>query len=128
MLETDRRVLGNLSEPASMPVLVGALMSDKHSPFDIAEGYPSVQEDVEKILTKLVRRGLVVSLGSHADATSLLRAVALDDKAIDLPDAKAEALKSRLQSGRDIRLHVGALFVMSKAGFDALHEPLPEPA
>lgn len=126
MLETDRRVLGNLSEPASLPVVVSALMRDKHSPFDIAEGYASVEEDVEKILGKLVRRGHVVALGKHADAKSMLRATA-ESNAIDLPDAKAQALVSRLESGRDIRLHIGGLFVMSKSGFEALHEPLPEP-
>lgn len=126
MLESDRRVLGNLSEPVSIPLLVGALMRDANSPFDATEGYESVQEDVCKILAKLVRRGLVVELGRHSEAKSMLVALRDSDDAIALAKPKVEALKSRLESGRDIRLHVGELYIMSRTGFDALHAPLDE--
>lgn len=130
MLESDRRVLGNLSEPVSMPILVTRLMRDAHSPFDRTEGYASVEEDVRKVLDKLVRRGLALDLGRHSDARSMVLALRGHDDAITLPDAKIEALASRLDSGADIRLTAGELYVMSNAGFDALHAPLPlsEPA
>lgn len=128
MLELDRRVLCNLSEPASCHHLVTVLMKDPHSPFDVTEGFASVEEDVAKVLDKLVRRQLVVPLGQHPDSKSMLRAVRETTEALDVPKAKAESLAERIDARRDIRLRTGELYIMSKAGFEALHAALEEVA
>lgn len=125
MLETDRRVLANLSEPVSLMHLTDVFMKSAHGPFDVREGYASVEEDVAKVLDKLVRQGLATNLGEVTDTGGLQHAVN-QGETIDWPDSKRERLVERMESGRDVRhRHPGGLFMMSPSGFEALHAPLP---
>jgi hypothetical protein len=120
LTEADRRLLGNLSEPRSVPTLTRILRADANAPFDDTASFDEVRDQVANALDGLLHRRYVVELGSHSTAKSMLRAVDADEDAIAIPKVKAEALASRLESGRDGRLDTGPLVILSKRGLAAL--------
>jgi hypothetical protein len=122
--ETRRRLIGNLSEPRSLPNLTRVLRADAHGPFDERVAFEESRADIERELERALLDGQVIEVGSYSAGTAAVRAVQEHDLTIDIPEGKAERLVERLDSPRDSRLDTGVLYVLSKAGFDALHAPL----
>lgn len=118
--ESDRRILAHLSEPRSISNLTRVLCSDQHAPFDDGQGFEAVRDTVGVLVDRLVDEERIVALGTRLDAKAALSAVAAADTAIDLPKVKADALRRRLESGRDGRLDTGPLFILSTTGLAAL--------
>lgn len=118
--ETERRVLGNLSEPRSLANLTRVLLNDERGPF-WKMGYEKAQKQVSQTLESLVDSGDVTDIGAHSESKTVLSAVKSSDEAIELPAQKAKRLGVKLERGRDGRLdHPGSLFIMSKAGLDRI--------
>lgn len=118
--EHTRRVLGNLSEPTSVALLTRRLRVDADSPFDAKEAFSTVQEEVAAIVAEGVEQGTIVAIGRHSDPSSMTQALAAAENAIEVPTVKLESLCDRLDSGRDVRLDTGELYILSEEGLREL--------
>lgn len=88
--DIERRIVANLSQPRTVYSLQAILRSD-----------PNVGQlttaSLEAQLADLAKRGLVKSIGSHADSGALVSAAQSDDDVIDMHRDKARALRERLE-------------------------------
>lgn len=112
--DLERRIAGNLvCRPRSVASLQAELRADDHAA-NLTGDY------LEKKLTDLADRGLVVNLGTFEDSDALADAVADEDGARDLHEDQDAILRERLASAERAWQLDGDQYVVTPLAHDAL--------
>lgn len=111
--DVERRIVGNLGRPRSVASLQAELRAD-----------PEVgtldADDLDGMLRDLAKRGLVLSVGRHSEAETLVEAIAEHDDALDLHPESAELLVTRLAAPHRKWQLDGEQWTQTKLAHDAL--------
>lgn len=117
----NRRVLANLSQPRSVPLLARELLSDPYSGFTGNVG--AVAIEVADILAELAADGLAVRLGYFDQPDELVDAVDAHEAVPSLHPEKAENFIDRA-TRRQYMLAEGELWMFTYDGASALNDPV----
>jgi hypothetical protein len=118
LTDRHRRVLANLSQPRSVPLLARELLSDPYSGFTGSIGL--VADQVDAFLAELAAEGLVARLGYFDRADELVEHV---DAHVDVPSLHPEKAENFIERAnrRQYMLAEGELWMFTQAGYEALN-------